>query len=78
LKVEQILKILARRSFRGSDVRIGSIVCVLGHQRGDSQHRDKRDPHIPPRRYPGEAGVKLRAEARPYIIRCKLPAQVCV
>jgi hypothetical protein len=51
LKVEQILKIFARRGFRGSGVRIGSIVCgivsILSRQGGDSQHQAKRDSHQP-------------------------------
>jgi hypothetical protein len=53
LKVEQVLKIFARRRFRGSDVCIGSIVCdfvcdfvcILGRQSGDGQQQAKRDPH---------------------------------
>jgi hypothetical protein len=51
LKVEQILKISARRGLRGSDVCIGSIVCgivpILSRQSGDSQHQAKRDSHQP-------------------------------
>ncbi len=62
LKVEQILKIFAGGGLCGSDVCIGSIVCILSRQCQDGQQQTKSDPHKPP--------CNRGAEVHRYQIEC--------